>query len=602
MKLRLFAIASFLCFVTFSQDTDEQLANFYYSGGDCEKAIIYLEKVYQRNPTKFTFNRLLECTRQVQGEKEVVKLLKTQIKAFPEEYEYSVILGKEFENQGDSKSADRTYADIIDGMRPFSSDVIKIQRAFSGAGKPELALQALEKGKKLLKGSYPLNIQFAEVYGELGRLEEMIDEYLSLLDYNAGMLSSIQRTMPRMIDFDDPDSKTFTYLKNSLLRRTQKDPDNIAYADMLIWTFVQNKNFSAALIQAKALDKRTSKDGKEVFELGRLSSSNKDFKTARKAFQYVVELGSQYPFYYSAEKALLNTRFMEITLQRNYTSEDLQEAISEYKNALERIGPKATALPIIKELAHIQAFYANQPDQAKVLLESAMDYRGATDIMRAEIKSALADVLVILDDIWEASLLYMQVEKDFKYEPIGYEAKFKNARIFYYAGDFVWAQSQLDVLKGSTSKLIANDALKLSVFITSHLGLDSNVRAMSKFAQADLLLEQHRYSEAFALFDSITTVFPFHGLVDDIYLRKGIASENQGKWQEAIQYYEKVLGEFPNEILADDAAFHLGNIYEVHLSNSIKAREYYFLILKNYRDSLYTTEARKRYRALEEVN
>jgi tetratricopeptide (TPR) repeat protein len=586
----------------FAQDTDEQLANYYYSAGDCEKAIMYLEKVYQRNPTKFTFTRLLECTKQVKGDKEVINLLRKQIKTYPEEYEYQVTLGKELEAQGDNKAAEKAYSDLIDNMRPFSSDVIKIQRAFSGAGKPELALQALEKGKKLLKGSYPLNIQFAEVYGELGRIEDMIDEYLGLLESNAGMLTSIQRTMPRMIDFDDAESKTFLYLKNSLLRRIQKDPDNVAYADMLIWTFVQNKNFAAALIQAKALDKRTSKDGKEVFELGRLSISNKDYVTARKAFQYVVELGNQYPYYYTAEKALLNTRYLEITTQRSYTQEELNEAIAEYRGALERIGPKATALPIIKELAHIMAFYANRPEEARDLLKEAMNFRGATDVMRAEIKSALADVLVVLDDIWEASLLYMQVESDFKYEPIGYEAKFKNARIFYYAGDFVWAQSQLDVLKGSTSKLIANDALKLSVFITSHLGLDSNVRAMSKFAKADLLLEQHRYEEAFQLFDSIQQVFPFHGLIDDIYLRKGIAFEQQGKWELAIVYFEKILEEFPKELLADDAAFRLGNIYESNLNKNDKAREYYFLILKNYRDSLYTTEARKRYRSLEAVN
>jgi tetratricopeptide (TPR) repeat protein len=247
------------------------------------------------------------------------------------------------------------------------------------------------------------------------------------------------------------------------------------------------------------------------------------------------------------------------------------------------------------------AFYAQRPEEAQSLLEKAMNYRGATDIMKAEIKSALADVLVILDDIWEASLLYMQVEKDFKYDPIGFEAKFKNARIFYYAGDFIWAQSQLDVLKGSTSKLIANDALKLSFFITAHLGLDSNIRAMTKFAQADLLLEQHRYDEAFQKFDSIQKSFPFHGLVDDIYLRKGMAYEQQGKWDKAISYYEKILETFGNELLADDAAFHLGNIYENHLFDYEKAREYYFKILKEYRDSLYTPEARKRYRELEKV-
>jgi tetratricopeptide (TPR) repeat protein len=588
-------------FSVHAQDTDEQLANYYYGNGDCEKALPYLEKVYQKNPSKFVFSRYLECSRQLSGDKEVVKLLKNQIKMFPQEYEYQVTLGTEYENQGDQKNADKTFSAIIDNMLPYSSDIIKVQKAFSALGKPEFALQALERGRKIIQGNYPLNIQFAEVYGELGRIEEMIDEYLGLIDYQSNMVTTVQRIMPRMVEFEDAESKSYIYLKNGLIRRIQKDPNNVAYADMLIWMFVQNKNFDAALTQAKALDKRTSKDGREVFELGRLATANKDFVAARKAFKYVVEVGNASPYYYSAESALLNTRFIEITTKRNYSSEELQETISEYESALSRIGEKATALPILKEVAHIMAFYANQPEKAKALLEKGMGYRGATDMMRAELKTALADVMVILDDIWEASLLYMQVEKDFKYEPIGFEAKFKNARIFYYSGDFIWAQSQLDVLKSSTSKLIANDAMKLSVFITSHLGLDSNYVVMKKFATADLLLEQHRYEDAFLVFDSIQKQFPYHGIVGDVLLRKGLAYEQQGKWDKAIAHYEQILEKFGKEILADDAAFHLGNIYEHHLVDKKKAKEYYFLILKEYKDSLYTTEARKRFRALEEV-
>ncbi len=598
---RIVAIVFGFQFAIFAQDTDEQLANYYYGNGDCEKALPYLEKVYQENPSKFVFSRYLECSRQLKGDKEVIKLLKNQIKAFPQEYEYQVALGKEYETQGDQKNADKTFLEIIDNMLPYSSDVIKVQRAFSALGKPELALQALEKGRKIIQGNYPLNIQFAEVYGELGRIEEMIDEYLGLIDYQSSMITTIQRIMPRMVDFEDADSKSFNYLKTGLVKRIQKDPNNVAYADMLIWMFVQNKNFEAALMQAKALDKRTTKDGREVFELGRLAAANKDFTAARKAFKYVVEAGSEYPYYYSAESALLNTRYLEITTNRNYSNEELQETIVEYEAALSRIGERASALTILRELAHILAFYANEPMKAKAQLEKGMTFRGATDLMRAELKTALADVLVILDDVWEASLLYMQVEKEFKYEPIGFEAKFKNARIFYYSGDFVWAQSQLDVLKSSTSKLIANDAMKLSVFITSHLGLDSNYAVMKKFSTADLLLEQHRYNEAFIVFDSIQRQFPYHGVVDDVLLRKGIANEQQGLWVVAIAYYEEILEKFGKEILADDAAFRLGNIYENHLVDTVKAKEYYFKILKEYKDSLYSTEARKRYRDLEKI-
>jgi tetratricopeptide (TPR) repeat protein len=302
--------------------------------------------------------------------------------------------------------------------------------------------------------------------------------------------------------------------------------------------------------------------------------------------------------FYEAEFALLNTHFQEITQNRNYASEELTSTLNDYQATLNRVGKNRSSIRLISEFAHIQAYYANQTLEAKNLLEEALKIPGITQIQEAELKMQLADILVLRDDIWEASLYYMQVDKDFKYEPIGFEAKFKNARIFYYDGDFKFAQNQLDVLKQSTSKLIANDAMKLSLLITDNYGLDSNFTAMSLFATADLLLEQHQYDKAFFLFDSIVKAFPYHGLADEILLRKGIAMENQGKWAEAVVFLEDLMKYHAEDILADDALFHLGDIFENHLEDKEKAIESYKKILFDYKGSLYTTEARKRLRAL----
>ena len=192
----------------------------------------------------------------------------------------------------------------------------------------------------------------------------------------------------------------------------------------------------------------------------------------------------------------------------------------------------------------------------------------------------------------------MQIDKDFKFEPIGQEAKFKNARIFYYDGEFNFAQSQLDVLKQSTTKLIANDAMDLSLLITENFGLDSNYEAMYWFAKGDLLIEQHKYDEAFTYFDSIQTKYNYHSLGDDILLKKSFAMQLQGKWNDAVQYLDELLKYYAFDILADDAVFQLGDIYENHLMDSEKAAEYYKKILFEYKGSLHTIEARKRFRAL----
>jgi tetratricopeptide (TPR) repeat protein len=582
------------------QNSDEELANYYFNNGECDKALGYFDKVYEVNPTHLNFMRYLDCTRKERTKNDIIKLIKSQIKKDPGNIEYEVMLGQEYERQGDAKNADKTYRAIIDNMQPNSRSIVAIQRAFSKIGKYELALEVLQKGDKLLKGNYPLNIQFAEVYGDLGRTEEMIDQYLDLLIYSPSMISSLKRIMPRMIDFEKAESEAYNMLNKSLIKRIQKSPNELIYYEFLIWTLIQRNNFSAALIQAKALDKRMGDEGKEVYLLGKQSSFNKDYKTARKAFKYVVELGEGLPYYYSSQQLLLNTRFLEVTTKRDYTQEELEETIVEYKEALGRIGKKGSALSILHELAYIMAFYADKAPEAKVLLEEALNYPGGTDIRKAELKTLLADVLVILDDIWEASLLYMQVEKAFKFEPIGFEAKYKNARVFYYAGDFKWAQSQLDVLKGSTTKLIANDAMKLSIFITDNLGLDSNFLAMEKFARADLLMAQRKFEAAGHVLDSIEKSFPFHSLMDEILMRRAQAEEQQGHWKEALAFYEQVVEKYGFDIHGDEALLAIANIYEDYFNEKEKAADYYLRLMKEHRGSLFVTEARKRFRAIKD--
>lgn len=591
----------FICisFFTLSQgETDLQLAQHYYSNGDFEKAKIYYVKIYENDPSKFNFNRYYDCLIQTGDRKEAEKVLKKQSNANRFDLEYKVLLGQFYEENNEIEKARKIYETLIEEMEADPSSIVALFNVFKSKGRNELALQTIEKGRKLLKNTYPLHFQFAELFGSMGQTDKMIAEYLDLLDFHSSYASTIQTVLSRQIDFSLDESKEYDLLKSALLERIQKKPNESIYSEMLIWLFIQKKNFSGALIQVQALDKRLGEQGLSVFELGKMCVENKEYETARKAFKYITDLGEDKLYYYQAENALLNTRFLEVTTNRNYSKEELAATLTEYQNTLNRTGKKRSSIPLIIEMSHIQAFYSNQAPEAILNLSDALKIVGITDMQKAELKMQLADIHVLHGDIWEASLYYMQIETDFKFEPIGHEAKFKNARVFYYDGEFDFAQSQLSVLKESTSKLIANDALKLSLLITDNFGLDSNYQAMTWFANGDLLIEQHRYAEAFILFDSIIKTYPYHSLGDELLIRKSKAMQLQGDWQQAIMYLEELLKYHKEDILADDALFQLGDIYENHLNNTEKASDYYKAILFDYKGSLYSVEARKRFRAI----
>ena len=599
MKNLLLPIMCMLALNVLAQpSTDQQLANLYYTNGEFDKAVTYYEKIIQKQSPKFEVLRYVECLEKTGQQKEAEKVLKKQVSANNEDQEYKIILGDFYERNERKDQAEKLFGELIKSVAGNGYQAVDLYNNFVRRGKVEWGLKTLEAARKQLKKDYPLQLQSAEAYSLLGRTEEMIEEYFNVIDEFPNYAPQVQTALSRQIDFQEDVNGVYGKLKEKLLQRIQKKPNETVYAEMLIWLFVQKKEFKSALVQAQALDKREKGFGQRVLELAETCAENQAYHVARSAYAYVMSYGKQSPGYYMAYSALLNVHYREIVLEKRGTSESIQTAISEYRQALNEARLSRATVGMARELATIQAYYGNQSQDAATLLDSCLNLPGLTDMQRAELKMSLADILVLEDDIWQASLYYKQIDTDFKFEAIGSEAKFKDARIFYYDGDFKFAQSQLDILKESTSKLIANDAMKLSVLITDNLGLDSNYTAMYWFAQADLLIEQHKFSAAFQLFDSIQQQFPAHGLADEILLRRALAMEYQGKWTEALDYLDRIIKYYGDDILADDAVFRSAEIYELHLLNKEKAAEYYKKILFDFKGSLLTVESRKRFRAL----
>jgi tetratricopeptide (TPR) repeat protein len=598
MRLIIFSITLISFTFAWSQtETDIQLAQHYYASGELDKALPYYEKIFNSSPTKVYFSRYFECLIATKEFKSAEKLLKKQISQNKNDFDFKIILAEFYENIGEVEKAEKSYREIIDNLPENPAQIVAIYQRIVSIQKFDLAKTILDKGKKIAN-YYPFNFQYADLFAQMGKKKEMIVEYLDYLEQQPTTIESIEASLAARLDLSSNEKPDYLLLKEQLLMKSQKVNAQVVFSELLIWMFTQSKNFDGAYTQVVAIDKRFKGDGYRVFELGEICVENKNYQVARKCFNYVISLGENSENYIPSFKGLLNTHFLQITTNRNFSKQEIDTTIRTYDQALNKLGKSRLTLPVVLEYTTILAFYADKADEALEELKSAMNFSGLTDVQKAQIKMQLADINVLSGDIWEASILYMQIDNDFKFESIGQEAKFKNAKVFYYDGEFDYAQAQLNVLKESTSKLIANDAMQLSVMITDNYGLDSNFQVMSWFSNADLLIEQHKYDEAFKLYDSIQNNFPYHSLADEILFKKGKAMEMRGEWQKALDYYEDLVKFHGQDILADDALFRSGDIQENNFSNKEKALEFYRRLAIDYKGSLYSAEARKRIRLL----
>lgn len=354
---------------------------------------------------------------------------------------------------------------------------------------------------------------------------------------------------------------------------------------------MQNNEFNFAYLQAKALDKRLNEEGERLYDLAETFLDNNYFDLAIKCYQYIIDKGSNNYFFIDAHINLL----FALGEKENI---DLDELDLMYIKTIEKLGEDYTTVLLLNNYAHFKAFSMSDLSTAQLILERIMNIPGISNNDMAECKLVYADVMLLSGNIWTSLLYYSQVEKDHKESPVGHEAKLRRAKISYYQGDFNWAQSQLDVLKSSTSKLISNDAMDLSLLITDNLNLDTTSVPMEIYARADLLYYQNKFEESIITLDSICDLYSGHTLFDEICYRKYQIHKKKGEIDKAIEMLELIVSDYSYDILKDDALFHLAQLYETKKKDSKKAIYYYEAILLECAGSIYTSESRKKYRQL----
>ena len=582
--------------LTAQPGTDEQLAAQYFQRGEYDKAILYYEKLHRKTPTPFFYEQLFKSHVQLKQYEQAEKVAKDQLKR-GEDPKYFVDLGALYRMMGQNEKSAQQYDKAIKSLSSDANRIRQVANAFQRENEYDRALETYTRGQKLVKDGTDFHFEIATLYGAKGDIAAMVREFMDVLAVNQGYIQSVQNSLARAIDFGKKDERS-DLLRTELLRRIQRDPDKVIFQELLIWMYEQQKDLFSAFVQTKAMDKRFNEQGARVMELGTLAVNNKDWEIASKCFDHVRSLGADKPYYTSARIGLIRALDAKVTDQAQPSIEVLKELEQEYTTALSELGRMNGTIELLRGLGKLKAYYLDDRAGAAAVLDEGINIPGLDPRIQAQLKLDLGDVKVLESDIWEASLLYSQVDLDFKHDVLGHEARFRNAKVSFYAGDFLWCQAQLDILKASTSKLIANDAMELSLLITDNLGADSNAVPLSYFARAELLSFQHKYAGSLLVLDSLDKEFPMHSIGDEVLMQRARIAMAEHRFDSAVVYLQKIIDLYPIDILVDNALFEQAKLYDERLKNPEKAKALYEKLLFEQPGSIFVSEARKRYRFL----
>jgi tetratricopeptide (TPR) repeat protein len=581
----------------FSQVNDEELAAEFLNNKEFDKAVILYEKLLKKdNASPYYYQNLLSCYLELKKYDDAEKMVKRQAKKFPSNYFYKVDQGYLMQRQNDNKAAFDLYNSLISDLEKNPESTMQLATAFLRRDLPDLSISAYLKARSVMKNDAEFSENLLDLYVLTKRNRALISETIALLMVNDANLDKAKSYLYRVLEVP----ADVNFLKQSCLESISKYPNRSVFDNLFIWTFVQTRDFAGAYRQSVAIDKREKGEGARLLDLAQICLSNQDFETAVLCYKHVLSYGEIGNYFVNASYGLLETKYQVITNGVNDSTNYINSTIEEYNAFLKRFGKTANTSTSVKQLADLYMFYQHDINKAIDFLLEINTIPGVQPRFAAESKLQLADAYLISGDIWEAQLLYSQVDKDFKEDPLGQEAKFRNARLSYFNADFEWAKEQLDILKTATSQLISNDAIELSLMIQENTGLDSTTEALEQFAKADLYIFQNNLEKALEILNILPFKFPKHALDDEILFAKGRIMEKKRDLPQAIKFYEAVVLLHGEDILADNALYNLARIYDFKLKDKQKAKDTYEKLIFSYNSSLFSVEARKRQKALKE--
>lgn len=596
MKLTVLLLILLLPLLTLAQQSDSQIAYNYYNNKEYSKAAEYFlqlyERTHSRNYLDFHIVSLINGKEYDKAETTLRKYIKTD----ESNKEYLINLGYVYEQQGKMSKAEDCFDKAVKKLIPYQNDIINVANYFRNILAYDWATKTYLKGRELLKQPNAFSSELGDNYVMARDYEQMTDLFFQSLEIKPGEINNITSKL-RFARTYDVGGNVDMLLEDRLSIIFKNPKYNSVFDELAVWLALQKSDYTKAFSHAVLLNTKAENKVNIYIDIARESSASKQYTIALNAYNKVLEKGKENnDFYNIAVKEILSCKYTEIQ-EKQPDLTPYKELAGECEKYMKETGYNAGNIDIITMLSDIYAYQLNLPDSSNQILQRGGNIPRLDNRTLNTIKSKRADLLAFMDNPWEATILYTQIEKANPNNDVGYEAKLKKAFLAYYAGDLLWAKAQFDVLKGSTSKLISNDAIKMSHFINNNYDEDSDNKEMLRTAEAEYLIYRKRNVEAKLVLDSIITAAA-PGVSDYAALQKAQVFISEFNYNEAESILMKLKNTSEQTYIKAEAIYELAGL-KAKTAAVPEAMELYKSLVSDYPGSVHSIDAGRLYRELE---
>lgn len=581
-----------LLIATAGYGQNKALADNYFKQGDYEKALeIYLE-LYKQAPNNYNvFIDLVQTHQELEHYVEAQDLLEAKSETIKNP-QLLIELAQNAFLQQEEEAAKQYYQQVLERIKERAMYATSVGQSLEKYNLLDWAEEVYKLALEENQTNMSLRLRLAKLYGEQSKMEEMFLAFIELVEKDPRYTNIAQHTFTNYIQ-EDKDTEANRIFKRVLMQKIQQEPD-LLYYDLLSWVFVQEKDYSKAFVQEKAIRRRDSDEGlRRVKDLALLTYQDEVYKLTSEIADYILEEAEpeDTQTIFDAEHLLLQ---IEVATAKE---SEYAKVVTYFKELITKYEEQSNVAVLEMDYAKFIAYKLDQKKEAIQQLKDILNKKPAR-YTEARIRLLLGDILVTDNQFNPALIQFTHVQRNMEGQALGHEANFKIAQTSYFKGDFKWALTQLNVLKRATTQLIANDAMFLDLRIQDNVLDDSTHTSLKDFAAADLLVLQGNIQPAIKQLKDILINHEGKSIIDDTHFKLGELYYELNNYEQAAEHWEVVVQEHGYDLLADAAFYKLGLLYEEKLKQPEKAMTYYEKIIFDHSDSIYFVDARKRFRKL----
>lgn len=598
--MRFILILILFCFsnIVFAQQSDSKLAYTYYQNKEYVKAAEMFLQLYERTRASYYLDYHIISLINAKEYDSAEKTLKKYLKTDDNNKDFLVNLGYIYTQQGKTNKAEEYFNRAVKKLIPYENDIHSLANKFRNIREYNWANKTYLKGRELLNRPLAFTAEMGDNYMMDRDYDNMFALFVEALLQNPEKLSTItsKLSFARSYDVNGNADKVIASQLEKIFR--QKDYPSV-FDELGVWYSLQTGDYTQAFNHAVKLNAKNTDKLYIYIDIAHEAANARKYDIARQAYQRVIQKGKEEnPYYYTARKEILNCKYRQYD-QAQPPVENYRNLVSECKDFLQETGYSNANADIIVLTSDLYAYHLSLPDSADQILQKGIGIKRLNTLTLDILKSKRADLLTYMNNPWEAVILYTQIEKANPNNDIGYEAKLKKARLAYFEGDLLWAKAQYDVLKGSTSKLISNDALQMSHFLNMNYEEEGDNSDLERLATTEYAVYRHQSEEVLPVLDSLIQNSAT-GIADYAALVKSGVLLSQHQDQEAALILEKLAKASGQTYIRAKAIFELANLKN-RTDQKQQALGLYQQLVSDYSGSVYSVEAGKIYRELEKT-